>query len=50
MEMEGNFVNYNSELEPNETSEFCIDTWRKFWIVAKNKENEIVTLEETETR
>ncbi|MCG9792631.1 hypothetical protein [Flavobacterium algicola] len=47
----GNFVNYNSELEPNETSEFCIDSdGGKFWIVAKNKENEIVYLEETENK
>jgi hypothetical protein len=47
----GNFVNYNSELEPNETSEFCIDSdGGKFWIVAKNKENEIVYLEKTENK
>ena len=47
----GYFVNYNSELEPNETSEFCIDSdGGKFWIVAKNKENEIVYLEETENK
>ena len=47
----GNFVNYNSELGPNETSKFCIDSdGGKFWIVAKNKENEIVYLEETENK
>jgi hypothetical protein len=47
----GNFVNYNSELKPNETSEFCIDSdGGKFWIVAKNNENEIVYLEETENK
>lgn len=47
----GNFVNYNSELEPNETSEFCIDSdGGKFWIVAKNNENEIIYLEETENK
>lgn len=45
----GNYVNYGSELEPNETAEFCIDSdGGKFWIVAKNKGNEIVYLEETE--
>ncbi len=43
----GNYVNYNKELHPNETSEFCIDNDSgKFWIVAKNKENEIIYLEE----
>lgn len=47
----GNYVNYDSELEPNETSEFCIDSdGGKFWIVAKNMENEIVYLEETENK
>jgi hypothetical protein len=47
----GNFVNYNSELVPNETSDFCIDSdGGKFWIVAKNDENEIVYLEETENK
>ena len=47
----GNYVNYDSELEPNETSEFCIDSdGGKFWIVAKNNENKIVYLEETENK
>ncbi|MDD3005414.1 hypothetical protein [Flavobacterium sp.] len=47
----GNYVNYDSELEPNETSEFCIDSdGGKFWIVAKNEKNEIVYLEETENK
>jgi len=47
----GNYVNYDSELEPNETSEFCIESdGGKFWLVAKNKENEIVYLEETENK
>lgn len=45
----GNFVEYNSALKPNETSEFCFDSdGGKFWIVAKNNENEIVYFEETE--
>lgn len=47
----GNYTNYNSELKPNETSEFCIDSdGGKFWIVAKNNENKIVYLEETENK
>ena len=47
----GNFVEYNTELEPDETSKFCLDSdGGKFWIVAKNKENEIVYLEETENK
>jgi len=46
-----NYVNYNSELKPNETSEFCIDSdGGKFWVVAKNIENEIVYIEETENK
>ena len=44
----GNYVEYNTELKPNETSEFCIDSdGGRFWVVAKNTENEIVYLEET---
>ncbi len=47
----GNYVNYDSDLQPNETSEFCIDSdGGKFWIVAKNEKNEIVYLEETENK
>mgnify|MGYP005850329977 CR=1 FL=1 len=47
----GNYVEYNTELKSNETSEFCIDSdGEKFWIVAKNRENEIVYLEETENK
>ena len=47
----GNNVEYNTELKPNETSEFCIDSdGGKFWIVAKNRENEIIYLEETENK
>ena len=47
----GNYVEYDTELEPNETSEFCIDSdGGKFWVVAKNTENEIVYLEETENK
>lgn len=45
----GNHVNYNTELQPNETSEFCIDSdGDKFWLIAKNEENDIVFIEETE--
>ncbi len=44
----GNYVNYNTELMPNETSEFCIDSdGGKFWLVAKNQQNKIVYLEES---
>ena len=44
----GNYVNYDSELEPNETSEFCIDNdGGKFWLIAKNKQNEIIYLKES---
>jgi len=47
----GNYVAYNTELKPNETSEFCIDSdGGKFWVVAKNIEDEIVYLEETENK
>ncbi len=47
----GNYVEYNTELKPNEISEFCIDSdGGKFWVVAKNRENEIVYLEETENK
>lgn len=47
----GNFVEYNTKLEPNETSEFCLDSnGGKFWIVTKNKENEIVYLEEPQNK
>lgn len=47
----GNFVYYHSELEPNKTYKYCIDSdGGKFWIVAKNKKNEIVYLEETENK
>ena len=47
----GNYVEYNTELKPNETSEFCIDSdGGKFWIVAENRENKIVYLEETENK
>jgi hypothetical protein len=47
----GNYVEYDTELEPNETSEFCLDSdGGKFWVVAKNTENEIVYLEETENK
>jgi hypothetical protein len=47
----GHYVEYNAELKPNETSEFCLDSdGGKFWIVAKNTENEIVYLEETENK
>ena len=45
----GNYVTYNSELQPNETSEFCIDSdGGKFWLIAKNEQNNIVYLEETQ--
>ncbi len=44
----GNYTNYDTELRPNETSEFCIDNdGRKFWLVAKNNKNEIKYLEVT---
>ena len=47
----GNYVEYNAELKPNETSEFCLDSdGGKFWVVAKNTKNEIVYLEETENK
>ena len=47
----GNYVEYDTELKPNETSEFCIDSdGGKFWLVAKNNENEVVYLEETENK
>ena len=47
----GNYVEYDTELGPNETSEFCIDSdGGKFWVVAKNTENEIVYLEESENK
>ena len=47
----GNHVEYNTELKPNETSEFCIDSdGGKFWLVAKNTTNEIVYLEETQNK
>ena len=43
----GNYVSYNSELELNETSEFCMDNdGGKFWLIAKNKQNEIIYLKE----
>ena len=43
----GNYVNYDSELEPNETSEFCMDNdGGKFWLIAKNNQNEIIYLKE----
>ena len=45
----GNNVNYNTELQPNETSEFCIDSdGGKFWLIAKNEQNKIVFIEETQ--
>ena len=41
------FVNYDKELKPNETSEFCIDSdGGEFWLVAKNEQNKIFYLEE----
>lgn len=44
----GNYVNYDSELEPNETFEFCMDNdGGKFWLIAKNKQNEIIYLKES---
>ena len=47
----GNYVEYITELKPNEISEFCIDSdGGKFWIVAKNTENEIVYPEDTENK
>lgn len=47
----GNDVTYNSELEPNETSECCIDSdGGKFWLIAKNEQNNIVYLEETQNK
>ena len=43
----GNYTNYDTELRPSETSEFCIDNdGGKFWLVAKNDKNEIKYLEE----
>ena len=46
----GSFVNYNKEIEPNETSEFCIENdSRDFWLVAKNRNNEILYLNEIKT-
>jgi hypothetical protein len=43
----GNFVNYDTELKPNKSSEFCIDNDNgKFWLVAKNNNNEIKYLQE----
>lgn len=43
----GNYTNYDTELRPNETSEFCIDNdGEKFWLVAKNNNNEIKFLKE----
>lgn len=42
----GNYTNYNTELIPNKTSEFCIDNdGGKFWLVAKNEKDEIKYLE-----
>ena len=42
----GNYVNYDKELKPNETSEFCIDNdGGEFWLVAKNEKDEIKYLE-----
>ncbi|WP_310991706.1 hypothetical protein [Aequorivita marina] len=38
----GNFVHYDTELKPNETSDFWFDNDHSiFWIVAKNENNEI---------
>jgi len=43
----GNYVNFNTELKPNETSEFCIENdGGKFWVVAKNMKNEIKYIKE----
>lgn len=42
----GNYVNYDKELKPNETSKFCIDNdGGEFWLVAKNDKNEIKYLQ-----
>ena len=42
----GNYVNYDKELKPSETSEFCIDNdGEEFWLVAKNDKDEIKYLE-----
>ena len=36
-------------MQPNETSEFCIDSdGGKFWLIAKNEQNKIVFIEETQ--
>src|SRR5690606_23217899 len=38
----GNYVNYDTELKPNETSDFWFDNDNShFWLVAKNDNNEI---------
>lgn len=43
----GNYVNYDTKLKPNETSKFCIDNDAgKFWLVAKNNKGEIKYLKE----
>ena len=44
----GNYVYYDKELSPNQTSIFCIDNdGGKFWLIAKNHQNEIVFLKES---
>ena len=44
----GNYVYYDKELSPNQTSTFCIDNdGGKFWLIAKNHQSEIVFLKES---
>ena len=44
---DGNYVHYDKEVKPNETSSFTIENdGGKFWIVAKNRKNEIIFLED----
>lgn len=43
----GNYTNYDTKLKPGESSDFCIDNdGGKFWLVAKDDNDEIAYLEE----